>query len=203
MNKKLLTICLAVVLAFAAVCCVACIHNDNTTDKLREINTAMLFNYSKIELNVTTRSSDLELKSKFVVAESNGIANLSYDVERVSVFDANGTAPSEFITRAQGVATVSNGAVVSVDGSALSEAIILDVVDTSMAFRLAYLDSIKVDNDVLSAKVTNPQGFLQRDDFEGTDMTVRVTLAQSNVSRVIIDYKLNSSTVQLDYSFTR
>lgn len=201
MNKKLLTICLVMVVVLSAICFVGC--KDDTADKLRTVSMAMSREYSKIELNVATHSDEVDLNAKYVITKSNDVTNITYEADRLNGFDVNGNVPSEFKTTVKGSAVFDGSGIVSVDGEPLDEQILLDVKDTAMTFRMSYLAKIKVTQNGLSANVVNPKGFLNNNEFAGTDMTVNVTLSQSYLSSVVITYALNGATVTLNYTFTR
>lgn len=201
MNKKVLTICLTIVLALVVICCASCA--DNAADKLREINTALMHDYSKIELNVNTYFDDVELDAKYVITKSDDITNIEYEVERLNQFGDNGEIPTEYVSTVTGTATFDGDAITSIDGETMDERVLLDVVDTSMSFRLSYFDKIKVSEKGMSALVTNPQGFLNDESLVCEGMTVNVVMAGSDISSIRINYKSDGAIITLDYTFTR
>lgn len=202
MNKKILIICLVVVIALSALGLSACKDNSET-EMLREISNAMLDDYAKVTLSVMTHTDKADLNAKYVINTSDDVTEISYEVERLNSFGDNGDVPSEFISVVTGTATIKNDAIVSVDGETLAETIILDVADRNMTFRKSYLDITKVFDDGMSAKVINPKGFLKNDDFAGTDMTVRVVMSQSALSKITLAYSLNGAKISLEYVFVR
>lgn len=201
MNKKLLTICLVVVLVLSVICIVAC--KDNTADRLREVSMALSRDYSKVELAVTTSSSEAELKANYVITKSNDLTNISYEVDRLNGFDIDGDVPSEFKSTVKGSAVFNGSSIVSIDGEQLNEQLLIDVKDTTMTFRMSFFEKIVLSQNGFSASVKNPQGFLNDDEFAGTDMSVKVTMSQSYLARIFIEYSLNGSTVEMEYLFTR
>lgn len=201
MNKKILTICLIAVLTLSVMCLSAC-KKDDATEKLRQINYALLQDYSGVELQVKTKTDDIILNATYVITESGDTTNISYQVDRLTSFGNDGTIPSGYIEVVTGTATVQGGMITAIDGDELSETIILDVADTTMSFVVSYLKDIKTTSNGLSASVINPKGFLQNDDFNGTDMTVRVVMADAYLSHIIISYNQDGSEIKLNYTFT-
>ena len=202
MNKKILIICLIAVIAVSVLCLSAC-NDNNAAETLRKINTAMMYDYSNITLNVKTSTDNVDLSAKYTIKTTDDITEVSYEVERLNGFDENGNVPSEFKSTVKGTATVSDGKIISVDGDQLDSNIVLDIVDTNMTFRLSYLQVTKASDDGISAKVVNAKGFLKNESFEGEDMTVTVTLSQSYLSKINLDYSLNGADVKLEYVFVR
>lgn len=201
MNKKLLTICLVLVLTLSIISCAAC--KDNSADRLRQINAALLHEYSKIELNIVTDNDGIKLGAYYVMTTSNGITDISYEVDRLNSFDAEGAIPSEFITRVKGNATFNGNAITSIDGDTAEYDVPLNFVSSKMTFRLSFFNDLKVTPKGITANVINPQGFWNDNEFAGTDMTVSVVLNESDLSHITIGYKLDGATVQMEYAFTR
>lgn len=203
MNKKLITICLIVMLTLAVILCVSCkTDNDNTVEMLRSIQVALVKEYSKVELTVTTvLDDDLTLGAKYEMTKTNGMTEITYAVDRLNGFDGV-TPPEEIYTRVQGTAMFNGSAIVSIDGQALDEYILLDVVDTHMSFRTSLFSNVKLTARSFSANVTKPAEFLQDDSFAGTDMTVSVTIVNGNLDEIKINYVLDGAQVEMNYDFT-
>lgn len=201
MNKKILVICLIVALTLSAVCLSAC-KNEDATEKLRQINYALLQDYSGVELQIETKNDEVTLNATYVIANSGDTSNITYQVERLTSFSTDGSIPSGFIEVATGTATVKGGMITSIDGDEVNEAVILDVADTTMSFVKTYFSDIKVTSNGLSANVINPKAFLQNNEFNGTDMTVRVIMSQTYISHIIISYNLDNTAIKLNYTFT-
>lgn len=202
MNKKLLPVLLIVVLILATVGCASCV--DSTADKLREINMALLYSYSNVELKVVTHTDDADLHAKYVMTTTSNVTDISYEVERINEFDVNGEIPSEYISTVVGTAVFDGNAITSIDGEELDQNILLNVVNKNMAFRLSYFGEIKAGNGGIETRVVDPKGFLQNSDFDGEQMTVSVKLVQSYLSSIIINYVTSDGAqVSLDYTFTR
>lgn len=199
--KKTITICLVVAIAFALVCLGSCVENN--VDKLREVNLALARDYSTVKLEASVRTEQADLKSKFVLIKSGSNTDISYEVQRLNSFGALGEAPSEFVSTVKGTAVFNGSAIVSVDGEPLDNWTLLDVVDTAMVFRMTFLSEIKTKSNGLSAKVTNPGGFLQKENFDGTEMTVDVQLKDKYLSSILLRYNSNGADVTLNYEFTR
>ena len=199
--KKISLICVILVLIVAVGCFASCV---NTSDKLREINMALNSEYSKIELNVSTASDEVTLKSKFIITNVDGNTDISYEVECLNGFGTDNSVPSEFISVIKGSAVIKDDAIISIDGGELSQSILLGVADyDSMVFRTAYFGEIKAGSSGISALVRENKKFMQDDNFDGTDMTVDVRMSGSYIKSITINYVLNDSNVSLDYNFTR
>ena len=202
MNKKILTICLLTALILVLTCFASCDNGADTADKLREINVALMQEYSKIELKVQTHTDETDLNAKYVMTKSGAITDISYEVERLNSFGADGKIPSDYISIVTGTAKFDGTSVTYIDGEPLQESVILGVAKVNMAFRLSYFTDIKTGQHGLSAKVTDPQSFLQNEEFTGDNMTVKVVMTQTSLSNIIISYEVNSATVLLEYTFT-
>lgn len=201
MNKKLITICLIVVLALAVICCASC-KTDNTVDMLRSIQAALVREYGKIELTVeTVLDDDITLTAEYEMVRANGMTEIAYAVDRLNGFNGT-TPPSEVYTRVQGRAVFNGSAIVSIDGQALDEYLLLDAVYTNMSFRKSLFSSIKTTQRTFTANVAKPTEFLQDEDFAGTDMTVSVTIANGNLEGIRINYVLDGAQVAMSYDFT-
>ena len=200
MNKKITTFCLIFALVLALICCVSCDKNGEIADTLREINVALMKDYSKVQLDVNTRTADVELNSKYVMEKAGDLTNISYELERLNGFDANGNAPSEFISKVSGTATFNGNVITSPDGG--SENINFDLVDKTMAFRTPYFKNVKISKQGMTAEVINPQGFMQDDEFNCDSMTVKVD-KPGELSGITIVYVANGVTVTLNYSFSK
>lgn len=200
MNKKIITVCLVFALILALICCVSCKQENEIADKLREINIALMKDYSKVQLDVNTRTADIELNAKYVMEKAGDVTNISYEVERLNGFDANGNAPSEFISKVSGTATFSGNVVTSPDGD--NENVNFDLVDKTMAFRIPYFKNVKISKQGMTAEVINPKGFMQDDEFICDSMTVEVDKS-NELSGITIVYVANGTTVTLNYSFIK
>lgn len=199
MNKKIFTVCLILALSLALIGLSSC--TENAADKLREVNTALGKDYAHVDINVKTSTDEVDLEAKYFITKSNGMTEISYEVEHLNGFDADGNPPSEFISTVKGTATFNGNAITSIDGD--QEMVYFDLVDTNMVFRTSYLGEIKITKDGLSARVTNPKDFLQNNDFEGTAMTVSVRMSDSYLTSIRIGYELDGAEVVVDYAFTR
>lgn len=201
MNKKLLTFFLIAVLTLSVMCLASCKANNNATDMLRGINTALMKEYSRIELKVTATDDEVVLKSFFEMAKSQGGIQINYWMESLNTFDANGEIPSEMISNDGGTAMYDGQKITSIDGEEVDIQVLRDVVDCNLTFRLSYLDNINVSENGMTANVTNPKGFFGNDNFEGTNTTVRVTMLSSALSTIAIRYTMESTEICLDYTY--
>lgn len=204
MNNKLLTICLIVVLTLAVVCCAACSF-DNHAEEMKVINSLMRKDYTTVELTVTTVKDDVTLDAEYKFEQKDAIAEITYEIDRLNAFDvANGvvTAPSAYLTRVKGTATFDGSQITSIDGDPVSENVLLDVVDRNMVFRVPYFSNVTVNKAAFSAKVTNPKGFMQNEEFDGTNMTVKAAYTDTVLTYLTIKYETsNGAKVTLDYNF--
>lgn len=206
MNKKLLTICLIVVLTLAVVCCAAC-DTNNHAEEMKVINSLMRKDYTTVELTVTTVTDDITLAAVYTFEQKNTITELTYEIDRLNSFNVNGnvvTVPSEYITRVTGKATFDGNKITSIDGDNVDVNVLLDVVDRNMMFRVSYFSDVTASKAAFSAKVTNPKGFMQNEEFDGTNMTVKVTYTETALTSLTIKYEAaNGAKVTLDYDFAK
>lgn len=201
MNKKLVTICLIAALLLCLVCSASC--KDESADRLRQINAAYLREYSQIKLNVKTQKNDIELNALYVLTKSDRNTDIYYEVERLNAFGTDGSVPSEFKTTVKGNATFNGSEITSINGDMEMHDVPLDAVTARMTFRLSFFKNLKVTSNGMSAKVINVKGFWNDDEFNGTDMTVKVVLKESYLSSIEIAYVLDGAEVSMTYAFTR
>lgn len=201
MNRKLKLICAVIALTVAVVCFASCKENAHA-DKLREINSAMLNDYSQVTLNVKTHSDLVDLNAKYVMTKSGNVTNVTYETEQLNAIDQT-SGPSEFVSTLKGTAVFDGSKIVSINGDQVNEDVLLDVADRSMTFRLSFFDGMKSSQNEFSANVKNPQGFLQNDDFKGTDVKINVKLDGSDVKQIVLTYVLDGAEITLDYAFVR
>lgn len=206
MSKKIITVCLIVVLSLAVVCCAACVKNDHT-EEMRLINTLLGREYREIEINVTTTLDTIVLKGKYDIEKDENKTNLAYEVDRLNSFDtSNGSlnAPNEIISHLSGSAVFENKRIVSIDGDEISDSELFEIVEMNMAFRAPYFSDVTVNPNSLYAKVTNPKGFMQDKAFDGSNMDVKVVFNKTAIALIVINYTTsNNTTVKLEYAFTR
>lgn len=204
MKKKLLSICLVVILTLAVICLASC--KDESAEKLREINAALRMDYSEINLNISTLSDNANLSANYIIAKNNGETEVSYEVDRLNEFnvdDDNVFSPVEFMTHLTGTAVVRNDTIVSIDGDVIDESMIVDVANVRMELRLSYFGKISVTDNGITTRVINPQGFLNNDDFSCDFMTLKVIMAGKALSHITITYESGDKLVTMNYSFTR
>lgn len=206
MNKKLLTICLVVVLTLAVVCCASC-NINNHAEEMKVINSLMRKDYATVELTVTTETDDITLAAVYSFEQKNTIAELTYAIDRLNSFEVNGdvvTAPSAYITRVTGKATFDGSKITSIDGDDVDENVLLDVIDRNMMFRVSYFSNVSASKAAFSAKVTNPKGFMQNEEFDGANMTVKVVYTETSLTSLTVKYETaNGAKVTLDYDFAQ
>ena len=203
MNKKILIICLVAALVLSVICLSACNKDKEYAETLRGITTAMQVHYSKVELNVKTHTDEIDLNARYVMTKSGVNTDISYEVERLNSFAADGTAPSDLVSIISGTAVFNGSGITHIDGEALDKITLLDIADISMTFRMSYFEIINASESGMLARVINPKGFLKKDEFEGTNMVVRVTMNESDLSSIVITYDLDGANVTLEYAFTR
>lgn len=198
MNKKISTVCLIVALVLALACCVSCNQKDAAVEKLRGINVALMKEYAKVQLDVNTRTGEIELNAKYVMEKSDQSTVITYEIDRLNEFDPDDSDSAEFISKVSGTATFNGSVITSIDGN--EENINFDLVEKTMAFRLPYFKDVKIGKNGMTAVVTNPQGFMQDDEFTCDSMTVSVVM-ETELSKITIVYVAGGATVTLDYTF--
>lgn len=204
MNKKLLTIYLIVVITLAVVCCASC-NTDNHAETLKVINSQMRKDYKTVDLTVSTETDGITLAAVYKFEQKDSLTEITYAIDRLNSFEVNGdevTAPSAYINRVTGRATFDGSKITSIDGDDVEENVLLNVVDRNIMFRVSYFSNVTASKVAFSAKVTNPKGFMQNEEFDGTNMTVKVVHTETALTSLTINYETaNGAKVTLKYDF--
>lgn len=208
MKRKVLTVCLVLALVLTAVCCSSCKDNsEKLVDQLRTVNTLLRVKYSKMELNVTTQYSEVTLNAKYVLTKNDASTNIEYEVDRLNSIDVNDgsiTMPDGLTSRVTGKAVFNGSAVETIDGVEVNPQVLFDIADLSIMFRVKDLANVMLMENAIEATVINPKSFMNRDSFDGTEMTAKVEYNETTITSMIINYKAaDGANVELSYAFTR
>ena len=203
MKRKLIVFCLVAALALGAMCLTAC--DDKLANQLHTINVLMRAEHSYTKLSVSTTNGGVTLNAQYTLTKQGDSTNVAYEIEQLSEFGVNGdtvTIPNGFKTNVTGTAVYNNGSIVSVDGVTISPQVIQDVMDLTVMFRVPYFKNVLSTKTSFKAEVTDPQGFMNNDSFDATDMNVYVTYTSKSIVSLTIDYTTSGGVaVKLDYAF--
>lgn len=203
MNKKIITICLILVLILAVMCISSC--EDVLTNDLRLINTLLRREYDNVQLTIKTDQDGLVLNAFYTFTKQNGNTNIEYQVDKLNRFDVNDNvvgAPDSFKIKVSGSAVFDGNTVTHIDGETVDDKILLDVVEPRMAFISSYFDNVAITNYNFSADVVNPCGFMGDENFDATDMKVQVLYSTTMLGSIKISYKTAGGTsIVMSYMF--
>ena len=101
MKRKILFV--AIVLAVAMVCLVACGGNAAS---LQQIQSLLKADYSEIILNVSTTTSDVTLNGNYTLTFDGNKTTVVYDFYRLNDLDVNGDNADSYLSREQGSVVV-------------------------------------------------------------------------------------------------
>ncbi len=195
--KKSAVIVVAVVLALTLTCLVAC-GSDQTFD---EINEALHSEYSTVTVTVSTERDGIKLGGVFKVIFSGESATVEYYYDKLSELSVNGGNPDSCITTMSGVAKVENG-ILSEDS--LTEDLNVGQLDyTGFNFKKSFLSDVQNNENEFVANVSNPQGFVGNNQFECSNMIVRVAFAEKLINSLRLSFVSKAGAqVQVTYIFS-
>ena len=194
---------IVVVLLFVSVCLCSCKDNGET---LRKIEIMLRQDYEVIRVNVDTSKDDITLNGEYVFTRSGeDKIEIEYSYEQLANFDVDDgviTSPSEFKETRVGTAVVENGQIVSIDGDNIEPETLTNLLFSSITLRNSFFKNVKISDYTFKADVVNAKGFLNKPDFEGTNMKVEFGFRKS-LDRIEIRYDLSGAQVTLTYKFTK
>ncbi len=198
--KKIIIIVLIAICLMASLC--ACDFRENPCTK---INVLLALDYSKVDLNITTKLDGTTLKSFFTMRKNDDGRTIQYSIQRFGTFEITPEGeiipPEDEIVTSRGSVVLKNGNVVEQNG---------DVVDVEFAnlsatrfdFNPSYFTSMTEGANFLIAEVSNPQAFMENDSLECTNMKVNVNYGNSLEFMTITYTSANGAEVELKFSFT-
>ena len=157
-------------------------------------------NYSKIELNITTLTGDIQLSASYVLTAHK----VSYSVEQLNMLPTDGNFSNmspEYKTTLAGTATVENGKVTKIDGDKVSVPEYAELKG-SFDFKESYFRNVKSDDGEFSADIVYASGFLGTDkNIRGLKIEVKYTF--SAIEKITMVYQTANSTVTTIYEFEK
>lgn len=156
--------------------------------------------YSKIQLNITSLTGDIELKANYVLTANN----VTYSIEQLNLLVPDGDlsdTSSDYKTTIQGTATVENGKVIKLDGETvdLPE---YDELKGAFDFKESYFKNVQVENGKFSADVVSATAFLGTNQ-NLSNVKLIVAYQESGFEKITITYQTANSTVTVEYKFEK
>lgn len=164
------------------------------------LNEFAQINYKKVELDIITVISDIELKSNYVLTDSVVV----YSVEQLNMLPTDGDVEntlSEYKTSLTGTAIIENGKVVKFDGESISIPS-YDDLKGCFNFEESNFKNTEVETKKLTADVVSPSKFMGTD-MMIEDMKIVVDYNSSALERITITYKTPHSTVTTVYTYEK
>ena len=196
-NKKFITLTLSllVVLVVAFVCFAGC---DSVYKSLNKI---INDNYDNITVTITTEQDGFTLTSTFSVKNTNGQSIVNYSVQNFLPIDANAGVSGDGIETKVGTVILKDGKVVEQTGDPV-DITFGDVTNINLHFSESNLADVTDENGIFSAKVTNPQRFMDSPSLTCSDMTVMFAYEGSANYTVVIRYLSEAgAAVTINYTF--
>lgn len=157
-------------------------------------------NYSKILLNITTLTGDIELGANYVLKATN----ITYSIEQLNLLPTDGdlsNTSSNYKSTIQGTATVENGKVTKLDNVEV-DIPEYDELKGAFEFKDSYFKNIQKENGKFSADVISVAEFLGNN-RDISNMKVIVEYNSSAFQKITITYKTTNSTVTTVYEFEK
>ena len=156
--------------------------------------------YSKVKLNISSVTGDIELKASYTLTGSE----VSYSVEQLSLLPSDGNmenVSSDYKVTLSGTAVIENGKVIKLDGEAVSIPS-YDELKGAFKFRESNFKNVQTENGKLKAEVISSSEFL------GIDRTIsnmKITVEYSDLAlqKITITYNTVNSAVTTTYEFEK
>lgn len=139
--------------------------------------------YSKIQLNISTLTGDIELGAEYVLAANK----VEYSIEQLNLLPSDGDIDNispNYKTTIQGLATIENGKVTKMDDKAVNIPP-YDELKGSFDFKDSCFKNVQIDEGRFSADVVNASAFIGIDEAIG-DMKVIVNYSDSAFQKITI-----------------
>lgn len=192
--KKRLLVAIALILVLVCVTLAACNNYSETLDK---INGLLDVDYSKVEITLTTKISDVTLNGKYTLTFSGDVINIVYSYDKLNEISIGGS--NSFTTTVSGTAKMQNGVIIS-DTNQINMDAQPDF--TRFSFKQAYFRNIYATNNKFTADVRNAKSFVGGS-FNGANMKVKVFFGDDSISEIDLSYiSKKGADVSVVYKFT-
>lgn len=185
------------VLALAAICMCACYNHSTVLDNIAE---DLQQGYSNVKVHTMVDVGGSVLRGVYDISLGENGSTVAYEYDRFAKFTIGEdgiTSPDGYIQHVTGTVTIADGKIVEGDKSAE-----LPIAYGSMRFSKDYLSDIEISNVRLTAKVSDPSGFLGTS-IRCRDMQVMVMYGKT-VEQINLTYTTSSgASVEIVYQFTK
>lgn len=198
MKKRIILV--SAILVLALVCLSAC---NGYNKQLNAIDTLLKADYSSVKISVSTDMSDIKLNGEFTLTFDKGTTTVDYIYEELNELDVNGNNSDSFKSTQKGTVVVNeNNVIVSGSKKVLLNLQQLDF--SGLSFKQEFFSNVTATATTFDADVSNPRGFTGNDEFECTNMHVKVEFQQDRLTSIAITYVSSAnSNVSVDYFFTK
>ena len=168
-----------------------------TYDILNELATQ---NYSKVKLDISTVTGEVELKASYTLTGSE----VSYSVEQLNFLPSDGNIENvspDYKVILSGSATVENGKITKIDGEAVSIPS-YDELKGAFNFAESNFKNVQIENGKITADVVSSSEFLGIDRTINS-MKITVEYTDSALQKITITYNTINSAVTTVYEFEK
>ena len=156
--------------------------------------------YSKVKLNISTVTGDVELNAVYTLTNSE----VTYSVEQLNLLPGDGNienASPDYKITFTGSATIENGNVVKLDGEAVSLPSYKELKG-SFNFKESNFKNIQKESGKFNAEVINASGFLGIEK-NINNMKIVVEYGDVAIPKITITYNTTNSAVTTVYEFEK
>lgn len=201
-KKKLLAVILpcVLVLILAAVFLIVyfCYF---ASDLYSELNAIANANHNSIKVTITTQQNEEKIESIFDIKNSGNRSVINYSVENFSPIDPDTGAGGDTVASV-GSVVLENGKVTEQTGDQVNVNF-GNVMKLSLHFAERNFQNVQTENGIFSAKVTNPQSFMDAPSLVCTNMTVMFAYTGSAENVIVIQYtSAGGAAVTINYTFS-
>ena len=151
-----------------------------------------------LTLSVTTVTDGITLRANYNVTPTE----VRYSIEKLSLFPTDGdfsSLPESFITTLTGTATVQNGTVTAIDGTAVTLPA-LGTLQGRFAFPASALRNVVWEEGILSADVISADAVLSTT-ANVSNMKIAAALSTDAITSLTVTYATSKSDVTMVYTF--
>lgn len=156
--------------------------------------------YSKVKLNISTVTEDIELKASYTLTDSK----VTYAVEQLNLLPSDGNIENvspDYKVTLSGSATVENGKITKADGEAVSIPS-YDELKGAFNFTENNFRNVQKENGKITADVISASEFLGIDKAVN-DMKITIEYSDAVLQRITITYNKINSSVTTVYEFEK
>lgn len=191
-------------IALFLCCSVSCFDDNNNLssgddEKVWEVLQQLSEKqYSTVMLKINTITDDIELNANYTLTNNEVV----YSIEQMNVISLEGEyidIPTNAKTTFNGTATIKDGKVDKIDGDTIEIPEYSELKGT-FNFNKNNFDNIIIENDMLSADVVLPSGFMGVT-VNVNDMRFTVKYEDNSLNQIQIFYDTGNSKIIITYKF--